>query len=150
MRHETYDLLKQFIDKYPGGVVWNRLKKHCEVVDKHLNPNEKVEFVFAGQLDNDNWSFFNTGVVAVTNQRLIVAQNRFLIPGYTFTSITPDLYNDLEVEARLFWGLATIDTIKEKVYVSNLPKSGLMEIETKITMFMQEAKKAYAKREKED
>lgn len=150
MRHETYDLLMQYINKYPGGVVWKRLKKHCEVIDKHLNPNERVEFAFAGQLDNDNWSFFNTGVVAVTNQRLIVAQNRFIIPGYVFQSITPDLYNDLEVEARLFWGLVTIDTIKEKVFVSNLPKSGLMEIETKITMFMQEAKKAYAKRSKED
>ena len=150
MRHEAYPMLKQYLDKYPGGVVWKRLKKHCEIIDKHLNPNETIEFVFAGQLDNDNFSFFNTGVVAVTNQRLLVAQNRFIIPGYTFSSITPDLYNDMQIEARLFWGLATIDTMKEKVYVSNLPKSGLMEIETKVTMFMQEAKKAYAKRSKED
>ena len=67
------------------------------------------------------------------------------MPGYKFTSITPDLYNDLEVEARLIWGLLTIDTVKERVFLSNLPKSSLPELETKITSFMQEAKKQYAK-----
>ena len=145
MKGTTYAVLQEVINKYPGGVYWYRLKKHCDIVDKHLNPNEEVKFAIAGQLDNKNLSFFNTGVVVITNERLIVAQNNFLMPGYKFTSITPDLYNDLEVEARLIWGLLTIDTVKEREFLSNLPKSSLPELETKITSFMQEAKKQYAK-----
>ena len=100
------------------------------------------KFAFAGQLDDNALSFFNTGVLVITNERLIVAQNRLLI-GYKFSSITPDLYNDLQVDAGLIWGTLTIDTIKEKIYISNLDKSSLPEIETQVTMFMQEAKKKY-------
>ena len=135
-----YDNLKLFVDKYPGCVTWFRLKKHCEIVDKHLNPNEKIDFVVAGQLDDNHLSFFNTGVLAVTSERLIVAQNRLLI-GYKFSSITPDLYNDMQVDCGLLWGTLCIDTVKEKIHVSNLDKNSLAEIETSITMFMHEAKK---------
>ena len=70
--------------------------------------------------------------------------------GYKFSSITPDLYNDLQVEAGLIWGLVTVDTVREQIYVSDLPKSGLSEIETQVTMAMQEAKKKYKKSGEED
>ena len=146
---KVYDKLMEFKNKYLGGVTWFRLKQHCNIVEKHLNPNEDLVFVFAGQLDKDHFSFFNTGVVAITTERLIVAQNR-LIVGYKFSSITPDLYNDLQVEAGLIWGLVTVDTVREQIYVSDLPKSGLSEIETQVTMAMQEAKKKYKKSGEED
>lgn len=142
----TYDKLKAFKKKFPGAVTWFRLKKHCEIIDKHLNPNEKVLFVIAGQLDNDALSFFNTGVLALTSERILVAQNR-LIVGYKLSSITPDLYNDLQVDSGLIWGTITIDTVKEKVYLSNLAKSSLPEIETQISSFMIEAKKEYSDKE---
>ncbi len=139
MQSETYRQLKLFKEKFPGSVTWFRLKKHCQVVDRHLNPNEKVEFIIAGQLDNNALSLFNTGVVAITNERLIVAQNR-LIVGYRFSSITPDLYNDLKVDAGLIWGTIEIDTVREQIYVSNLAKAALPEIETAITTFMHDAR----------
>ena len=44
----VYNLALNFKRKHPGGIAW-RLKKHCEVVEKHLNPSEKVLFAFAGQ-----------------------------------------------------------------------------------------------------
>lgn len=139
-----YEKLAKFEKKYPRSITWFRLKKHCEVIDKHLNPNETIKFICAGQLDDNHLSWFNTGVLAVTTERIMIAQNRLTV-GYMFTSITPDMYNDLGVEAGLIWGLITVDTIKEKVYLSNLDKNALPEIETAITMAMQEAKKKYPK-----
>ncbi len=149
MESYTYEKLKAFDEKFPGSVTWFRLKKHCEIVDQHLNDNEKVEFIFAGQLDNDHLSVLNTGVIAITNERLIVAQNRFFI-GYKFLSITPDLYNDLTIDSGLLWGMITIDTVKEKIYVSNLSKAALPEIETQITTYMHEAKKEFYNAEDEE
>ncbi len=144
MYESCYEKLKAFKQKFPKCVTWFRLKKHCAIVDKHLNPGEHVDFILAGQLDQNHLSFFNTGVLAITNQRLIVAQNRFLV-GYKFSSITPDLYNDMQVDCGFIWGMLCIDTVKEKIYVSNLDKNSLPEIETSITMFMADAKKNFNK-----
>lgn len=144
MESNSYKILKAFTNKYPGGITWFRLKKHCEIIDKHLNPNESIEYMIAGQLDNNPWSWFNTGVLAITTERIVIAQNR-LIVGYKFSSITPDLYNDLQVDSGFIWGTLTIDTVKEKIYISDLDKKSLPELETKITMFMQAAKKKYYK-----
>lgn len=142
MDRNCYEEAKLFKAKYPMCVTWFRLKKHCAIVDKYLNPNEKIQLVVPGQLDNDHLSLFNTGVLVITTERLIVAQDR-LIVGYKFSSVTPDLYNDLQVDAGLIWGLLTIDTAKEKIFISNLDKRCLDEIETTITTFMQEEKKKY-------
>lgn len=139
MKDTAYSELKLFINKFPGCVTWFRLKSHCKIVDKHLNPNEQILYILAGQLDNNYLSFFNTGVLAITNERIIVAQNR-LIVGYKFTSITPDLYNDMNVDAGLLWGTLCIDTVKEKIYVSNLDKNCLAEVETSITTFIREVR----------
>lgn len=140
--NSCYDKLMAFKKKFPKCVTWFRLKSHAAIVDKHLNPGEHVDFILAGQLDEKPLSFFNTGVLAITNERIIVAQNRLLI-GYKFSSITPDLYNDMQVNCGLLWGTVCIDTVKEKIYVSNLDKDSLPEIETSITMFMADAKKKY-------
>ena len=139
-----FEKIKLFKKKYPMCVTWFRLKKHCSIIDKHLNPNETIELAIGGQLDNDPLSLFNTGVLAITNQRILVAQNRLLI-GYKLSSITPDLYNDMQVDCGLIWGTLCIDTVKEKIYVSNLDKKSLPEIETCITMFMKSAKEKYKK-----
>ena len=37
---KSYEMLSKFKAKYPRCVGWYRLKKHCEIVDKHLNPHE--------------------------------------------------------------------------------------------------------------
>lgn len=145
MKENCYDELMLFKKKFPGTVGW-RLKKHCKVMDKHINPNERIEFVFTGQLDDNKLSFFNTGVIVLTNERLCVCQKRLII-GYKFSSVTPDLYNDMQVSSGILWGTVTIDTLKEKIFISNVQKSSLPEIETQVTMFMQAAKKKYPNKE---
>ncbi len=142
----TYELVKQFKKKYPFSVTWKRLKKHCELLDKYLHPNEKVIFAFAGQNDNIPSSFFNTAVLALTNERIIIAQDR-LIVGYDVTFVTPDLYNDLKIDGGLIWGTIIIDTVKETIYFSKLSKASLAEIQKTLTAYMIEAKKKYPKKE---
>lgn len=143
----TYDKVKAFKQKFPGTVSW-RIKKHCAVIDKHLNPNEELLYAFCGQLNDNPLNLFDTGVVAVTSERLIVGQN-FIWPGYKFVSITPDMYNDCTVKSGFIWGTIGIDTLKETVWISDLSKKSMPEIETIITTFMQEMKKRYPDREDE-
>ncbi len=140
---EVYNKALAFKRKHPGGVVWN-LKDHCAVVEKHLNPGEVVEFAFAGQKNEAFYDFFQTCVVVITNKRILIGQKR-VVWGYFLSSITPDLYNDLLVYQGLVWGKVKIDTVKEEVTISNLPKSGLDEIETAITEMMMTEKQKYAK-----
>lgn len=145
MDRNTYAELMIFQRKFPGSLTWFRLKKHCEIIDKHLNPDEQIVFCFAGQLDDSFTSIFNTGVIAITTERIMIAQKRLFF-GYRFSSITPDLYNDMQVYSGIIWGKVTIDTVKENINVSNLSKAGLPEIETMVTTSMQEAKKKYKDR----
>lgn len=70
--------------------------------------------------------------------------------GYFLTSITPDMFNDLKVVTRIFWGTVIIDTIKELVHISNISKKALPEIETNVTEYIMEEKKKYKSRNKED
>lgn len=137
----VYEKALDFKRSHPGGIAW-RLKKHCEVVEKHLNPGEEVIYAFCGQKNNEFYDVFMSCVVVLTNKRLIVAQKRVLW-GYFFTSVTPDLYNDIFVYQGLLWGKIKIDTMKEEVTISNLPKSGLDPIETNITEFMMSEKQKY-------
>lgn len=142
----VYNFALNFKRKHHGGVVW-RLKKHCEVVEKHLNPGENVLFAFAGQKNTNFYEPFFSCVVVLTNKRILIGQKR-VVWGYFLSSITPDLYNDLLVYQGLIWGKITIDTVKEEVTISNLPKSGLDEIETNISEMMMSEKQKYAPHEK--
>ena len=144
---QCYEKVIAFKRKFPGSLTW-RLKKHCKVIEKHLNPNEELLYAFAGQLNDNPLNFFDTGVVAITSERLIVAQN-FIWPGYKFISVTPDMYNDFAVRSGIIWGTIEIDTIKEHVCVSNLAKNCIPEVETIVTTFMQEMKKKYPPRDDE-
>ncbi|MCR4581512.1 MAG: PH domain-containing protein [Bacilli bacterium] len=144
---KTFNKIKAFKAKFAGTVSW-RLKRHCSVIDKHINPNEELLYAFCGQLNDHPLKIFDTGIVAITSERLIVAQN-YIWPGYKFVSITPDMYNDCTVKSGIIWGAVGIETIKETVWVSNLSKKALPEIETIITTFMQEMKKKYPPRDED-
>ncbi len=142
----VYNIVKDFKRKYPGTVAF-RLKKHAEIVEKHLNPNERVLFAFCGQKNVPSLMFVNSCVVALTNKRIMIGQKR-LFWGYFFTAVTPDMYNDLKVRKGLIWSDVEIDTIKENIYISNLSPDGAIAIETSITEFMMKEKKKYAKKTK--
>lgn len=136
-----YNLASKFMKKYPMTVAW-RVKQHCKVIDKHLNPGEEILYVFAGQKNDRAVDLFNSCVIALTNKRIIVATKRVLF-GYFLTSITPDMYNDLTVSKRIFWGAVVIDTVKEVITISNIDSKALSEIETNITEIMIKNKKEY-------
>ena len=137
----VYQLALKFKRDYPGTVAF-RIKKHSEVIEKHLNPGEKVLYVFCGQKNTQSYMIINSCVVALTNKRLMIATKR-LLWGYFFTTITPDLYNDLKVKKGLIWSDIEIDTIRENLYLSNIHPDGAVEVETNITEFMMKEKKKY-------
>ncbi len=136
-----YNLASKFMKKYPMTIAW-RVKQHCKVIDKHLNPGEEILYVFAGQKNDRAVDLFNSCVIVLTNKRIIVATKRVLF-GYFLTSITPDMYNDLTVSKRIFWGAVVIDTVKEVITISNIDSKALSEIETNITEIMIKNKKEY-------
>lgn len=138
----VYEGALKFKQKYPKTIAW-RLKAHSKVAELHLNPDEEVEYVFACQKNMHSYEIFRTFVVVMTNKRIILVQKRLLF-GYLFISITPDMYNDLTLMTGIIWGKVCIDTVKEVVQLSNLQKSALPEIETKISQLMMEIKKDYA------
>ena len=138
---KCYEMVKEFKRKYPLTIAF-RLKKHSEIIEKHLNPDEEIRYAFAAQKNASVLEIFYTNVVALTNKRILVATKR-LLWGYFFVTITPDMFNDLTVRKGLIFGSATIDTIKEKVVLSNIDPRALPEIETAITSYMMEEKKKY-------
>lgn len=140
----VYSQVMTFKKKYPLTITHHRLKKHSEIIEKHLNPGEVVHDAFAAQKNVKAMDFFETCVVAITNERMLIGQKRVVF-GYFLSSITPDLYNDMQVVSSLIWGRITIDTVKELIELSNIDKKALPEIETKVSSFMMEAKKKYGK-----
>lgn len=142
---KVYELAREFKRKYPSTVAW-RIKAHSKVVEKHLNPGEEVLYVFLGQKNKSSFDFTNTNVIALTNKRLLFATKRVMF-GYFFTSVTPDMFNDLTVKQGMLWGRIVIDTVKEEIRLSNIDKNALPEVETHITEYMMEEKKKYGLRE---
>jgi len=138
---KIYDKVLNFQRKYSGGIVW-RIKKHSKVIEDYINPEEEVLYAFCAQKNESFAEMFNTFVIVVTNKRLLLGHKRLLWGSFMY-SVTPDLYNDLQIYQGLIWGKITIDTVKEKIVLTNLPKKSLDEIETTISEFMMEAKKQY-------
>lgn len=136
-----YELVKEFKRKYPLTIAF-RLKRHCEIIDKHLNPNEKIIYAFVAQKNASALEIFYTNVIVLTNKRILVATKR-LLWGYFLITITPDMFNDLTVRKGLIFGNVIIDTIKERVILSNIDSNALPEIETIITEYMMTEKKKY-------
>ena len=125
-----------------------RNKAHAKVIDIHLNPDEKILYAFCGQKNRSHSEIFSSCIVALTDKRILIGQKRVLW-GYFYTTITPDMFNDLSISAGLIWGRVVIDTAKEVVHISNIDKSALDEIETAITSHMMEEKKKYKERKTE-
>lgn len=138
----SYDLARDFLKKYPMTIAW-RVKQHCKIIDKHLNPGEKILYLFVGQKNDSVCDLFNTNVVALTDKRIMVATKRVFF-GYFFKSITPDMYNDLSVSKGLFFGRVILDTIKEVLTLTNIDPRALSEIESNITEIMLKQKKEFA------
>ena len=138
MNNKIYNLAKRFKNKYFGTIAF-RIGAHSKIVNDHLNPDEKVLYVFCGQKGGSNREIFLSCVVALTNQRIIIGTKRVLW-GYFITSITPELFNDLKVQSSLLFGRVLIDTAKEKIAISNLAKGSLKEVETAISTYMNKYK----------
>ena len=136
---ETYKLAKAFKKKYPMTIAW-RLKEHSKIIDMHLSENEEILYLFLGQKNLHPLDFVNTYIIAIKNKRIMLATKRLMF-GYFFISITPDMYNDITVKKGLFWGNVIIDTVKEKVYLSDIDPKALPEIENNITDIMRETKR---------
>ena len=132
MEQIVYSKLKEFKKRYPLTVGW-RLKSHCKVVEKHLNPGEIVNYVFVAQKNDTLLDFISTYVVVLTNRRILLAQKRVL-------------FNDLKVRTGIIWTKIYIDTAKEFIKLSKIQKSASDEIETAITEYMMEEKRKYGLR----
>ena len=143
-----FEKVKEFKKNYPQTIAWRLYQNAC-VVEEHLNPDEEIIYAFAGQKNDSFLDFFATAVVVLTNKRILIGQKRILF-GYSLNSITPDLFNDMQIFKGVLWGKVTIDTVKETVILTNLDKKSLIEIETTISEFMMEEKKKYGYRRIEE
>ncbi|MBQ6323528.1 MAG: PH domain-containing protein [Bacilli bacterium] len=143
----VYRHVLEFKRRYPMTIGW-RLKRNSEVVEKHLNPDEKILYAFIAQKNDNSLEIFSSAVVALTNKRILIGRKRVVF-GYFLDSITPDMFNDLKVSGGIIWGKVYIDTIKEFVTLSNISKEALPEIETAISEYMMREKKKYGLKEKD-
>lgn len=130
--------LANFKSKYPLTIGW-RLKKHSRVLLEHLHDDEAIRYAFYAQKNKSSLDVTSSGIVAVTNKRLVIARDRVVF-GYFFDSITADMFNDLKLRSGIIWGKVIIDTVSELVILSNISKSALAEIEEEITSAMLELK----------
>lgn len=145
---KVYRQVLEFKRKYPMTVGW-RLKRNAAIVEMHLNPEEEPLYTFYGQKNDNVFDFFGTAVITLTNKRILIGRKRVLF-GYFLNSITPDLFNDLNIHSGLIWGKANIDTVKELVTVSNIDIGALREIETNISEYMMKEKKKYYKENRDE
>lgn len=148
MSNKVFSLAKRFRKKYFGTIAF-RLNAHSKIIEDHINPDEKLLYVFCGQKGYSNKEIFSSCVVALTDKRIIIATKRVLW-GYFLTTITPDLFNDLKVQSSLLFGRVIIDTAKEVVAISNLSKKSLYEVETAISTYMIKEKERLNKKKKDD
>lgn len=138
-----YKLALRFKRKYPNTIAL-RLKKHSQVVKNILDKDEKVLYVFCGQRNDVHHLLFDSCVVALTSKRIIIGEKRAFF-GYYVITVSPELFNDLKIISGLFWGRIEIDTVKENIFISNIDKKALNEIETNVNNIMYENKRRMKK-----
>ena len=136
-----YEEAKKFKKRHSMTIAW-RLKKNSAIVEKHINPDEKVKYVFVAQKNNRSYDIFSTAVIVLTDKRILIGRKRVVF-GYFLNSVMPYMYNDLSVMSNLIWGKVYIDTVKELIVLSNIDKGALDEIETAVSSYMQKMKKDY-------
>ena len=134
-----YEKAREFKRKYPKTVAF-RIKAHAKVAAKYIGDDEEVKYVFLAQKNQNSFDFVNTNIIVLTDKRLLVATKR-LVFGHFFRMVTPDMFNDLTIRQGLIWGKVIIDTVKEKVILSNIDTNALPEIDDHVTMYMLEQKK---------
>ncbi len=142
---EVYRRALKFKKLHPSTIGW-RLKKNSEIVERHLNPDEHVIYVFVAQKNDNPLDILGTAVIALTDKRILIGRKRVAF-GYFLDSVTPDLFNDLKVKGGIIWGKVYIDTVKEFITLSNIGVEALPEIETQISSYMMDMKKKYYSRE---
>ena len=146
-KNEIYEKAKEFKRKYPKTVAF-RIKAHAKVAANFVGSDEEVKYVFVAQKNFKSFDFINTNIIVLTDKRIIVATKRIVF-GYFFRMITPEMFNDLTIKNGIIWGKVIIDTIKEKVILSNVDSNALAEIDDNITMYMLEQKKKIKKESEE-
>ena len=130
---------RRFRLRYPLTIAF-RLRAHSRVLAKHLNPGERISYVFAAQKGPSSLDIISTYVIAITDKRIMIGRKRLLF-GYFFLAITPEMFNDIKVKKSLIWAKVEIDTIKEFIVLSNLQGGAASEIETNITRYVMKKKK---------
>lgn len=131
---KDFNKLLKFKAKYPWTIAW-RLRANYEAVRQHVNKDEKILYVFAAQKTPLRWDIFSTAAVILTDKRILIGRKRVLF-GYFYDSITPDMFNDMNIRAGLFWGKLFIDTVKEVIVFQKIQKSALNELEDVISVYM--------------
>lgn len=147
MNKEIYRRVKEFKRKYPMTIAF-RLRAHAKIVSKFIGSDEEIKYVFVAQKNYQSYEIINTNIIVLTDKRLVVATKR-LVFGYFLKVITPDMFNDLTIKTNIIWGKVIIDTIKEKIILSNIDPNALPEIEENVSNVMMEEKKKYIQRESE-
>ena len=123
-----YKKVMNFKKKYPLTIAF-RLKKHAKVVEDVIDKDEKVLYAFCGQRNDSTHLLFDSCVVALTTKRIIIGEKRALF-GYYLLTVSTELFNDLKINSGIIFGKVEIDTVKENVFISNIDKSAMDEIET--------------------
>ena len=141
MSNVVYKKIKEFKRKFPMTIGW-RLRANSKVIEQFLNPGEEVLYAFTAQKNDNPLDIVTTCVVTLTNKRILIGQKRVLF-GFLYTSITPDMFNDLKIRMGLIWGKVILDTINELVILTNIQKEALDEIETHISEYMMKEKQKY-------
>ena len=77
IKSESYKKACEFRKKYPLTIGW-RIKQHCKIIDRYVDGDEKVEYVFYGQKNEGSFDFANTYVIALTNKRIVLGTKRVL------------------------------------------------------------------------
>lgn len=126
----VYKMVSKFKKKYPLTIAI-RLKRHAAIVENFLDDDEVVYYTFCGQRNDSHTLFFDSCVVALTNKRILIGEKRALF-GYYIITISTKLFNDLTINSGIIFGRIEIDTVKENVFISNIDKRALDEIETMI------------------
>lgn len=131
MNNKIYILAKKFKEKFFGTVAF-RIKAHSNVIQEHINKDEKLLYVFCGQRGHSNYEIFSSCIIVLTDKRILVGTKRVLF-GYFYTSVSLKWFNDLKIQSGVLWGKIIIDTAKEVLVISNLAKGSLYEIENAIS-----------------
>ena len=124
----VYKKALKFKKKYPMTIAF-RLKKHAKVIEDILDKDEKVLYAFCGQRNDASHLLFDSCIVALTTKRIIVGEKRALF-GYYLLTISTELFNDLKINTGIIFGKVEIDTVKENLFISDIDKHAMDEIET--------------------